>query len=109
MLAVAVALSLAAGPLDTVTDLHGSDKVLHAGVCGAITLAGYGAMAALDAPLAARIGAGAGAAIVAGLAKEGADAAGFGTPSLGDLAFDALGIGAGIGVALAVDAVVRDE
>jgi hypothetical protein len=41
------------------------------------------------------------------IGKELWDASGHGDPSLGDLTFDALGIGAGIGFALAVESIFR--
>jgi hypothetical protein len=101
---ILAALWLASAGLE---DLSGTDKLLHFGACSTLTVVGYGAAAAFDAPLPVRLGVGAGAAAVVGLAKEGADLAGFGDPSLGDLAYDALGIGAGVGVALVIDAAVH--
>jgi hypothetical protein len=50
--------------------------------------------------------AGASAGAVVSIGKELWDASGHGDPSLGDLTFDALGIGAGIGFALATESVL---
>lgn len=87
-------------------DLAGGDKVLHAGASLVVTDLAWAGAAALDAPLAARVGSGVGAAVVVGVGKEPVDALGAGDPSLGDLVYDGLGIAAGVGVALAVEALV---
>lgn len=87
-------------------DLEGPDKVAHFAASLVITDAAWATAAALDAPLWARAAAGVSAGAAAGIAKELVDLAGCGTPSLGDLAYDALGIGAGVGFALAVEAIL---
>lgn len=84
--------------------LGGGDKALHVAASAAITVAGYGAATAVvDEPW-QRAAVGAGLAGAAGLAKEGVDLLGFGTPSVVDLIYDAFGIMAGVGLALAFDA-----
>lgn len=100
MIAVLLALATQA------PDLSGTDKLAHFGASLAITDAAWVTAAALDAPLWARVVAGVGAGAVVGVGKELVDLACGGTPSVGDLAYDALGIGAGVGFALAVEAVL---
>lgn len=108
MIGVLLALSLAAQTpaANPALDLAGPDKLVHFAAALVVTDAAWATAAALDAPLWARIVAGASAGAVAGVAKELADLMGCGTASFGDLAYDALGIGAGVGAALAVEAVV---
>ena len=103
MLALVVAGALVSAPLFDTRELSGADKVLHASATCGVTLAGYGVASMAELPLALRIGAGVGAGMAAGLAKEALDLAGLGTPSVGDLVFDALGVGVGIGLSLAID------
>jgi hypothetical protein len=113
--AVALALLLAA-PAASAQDatlfgdrLDGADKALHFGASGLLAVAGYGAASAVvDEPW-QRALIGAGAAAAAGVAKEGVDALGFGTPSVVDLLYDAFGIAVGVGFALAFDTVVVEE
>lgn len=107
--ALALAL-LAAGHGDHTTlfgePLVGRDKALHFAGSATLSVAGYAAAAAaLDEPW-QRALVGAGVAAAAGVAKEGVDALGAGTPSLIDLVYDAFGIMVGTGVALAFDAAV---
>ena len=105
MIAVLFALAAQSVPLD----LAGPDKVAHFAASLVVTDLAWASAAALDAPLWARVVAGAGAGAVVGVTKELVDLAGCGTPSVGDLAYDALGIGAGVGFALAVEAVLRER
>ena len=87
--------------------LWGPDKALHFGVGIAIGGGGY----ALSVPLLdarwQRAAVGGGAVVGAGLAKEGWDALGHGDPSGVDLAWDLAGGALGVGLALAVDRLVR--
>lgn len=101
------ALVASAPPL--ADDLVGADKVLHAAASCAFTLAGYGGAALVDAPLPARLVLGVGLGASVGVAKEGFDALGGGTPSGGDLIYDALGVGIGVGLALAIDALWKPD
>ena len=50
---------------------------------------------------------GAGVTLAAGATKEGVDALGRGTPSWRDLAWDAIGAAAGLGVAWGIDLLIR--
>ncbi len=81
----------------------GDDKARH--FCASIALAGggyaLGALATDDTH--ARIALGAAVALGAGLAKEAFDAAGHGTPSFRDLAWDALGTSAGLALSVWFD------
>jgi len=87
--------------------LWGPDKALHLGVGVVIGGGGY-ALAApvLDARW-QRAAVGGAAVVGAGLAKEGWDALGHGDPSGVDLAWDLAGGALGVGLALAVDRLVR--
>ena len=85
-------------------DLAGFDKLEHVGANVFIVDFTWGIAAFYDAPLWARVAFGVGAAATASIGKELWDAAGNGDPSLGDLTYDALGIGTGVGFALAAEA-----
>jgi hypothetical protein len=106
MTPLALVLCLSSTAPRGLDDLGGSDKLLHAGASATITATAWGAAAAADAPLVVRVAAGVGAGVVAGLAKEGADLAGAGTPSAGDLVYDGLGVALGVAVALVVETLV---
>ncbi len=85
----------------------GRDKALHFGVGVAVGGGGYAlAVPLLDACW-QRAAVGGAAALGAGLAKEGWDALGHGDPSAADLAWDIAGGAVGVGLALAVDLLVR--
>jgi hypothetical protein len=105
VLALVLALSIGA----QVEGLGGQDKLAHFAASLVVTDAAWATAAALDAPLWGRALLGASAGAVSGVAKELVDLAGCGTPSLGDLVYDALGVGAGVGFALAVEAILRDD
>ncbi len=86
----------------------GVDKAKHFTASALIAGAGYG----ISAPFFAHsrvppflIGAGAG--VLAGVGKELYDATGAGDPSAKDLVWDGLGVVAGLGVAFAVDVLIR--
>ncbi len=83
-----------------------TDKVMHAAASALIVDTVWLSASLFDQPLVVRAGASVGAAAAAGLAKEAADAAGFGTPDVADLVFDAFGIGIGVAIALVVETVV---
>jgi putative lipoprotein len=81
----------------------GSDKALHFVAAGAIAGTGYGVTTAFAEERWKAFVVGGSAAIAAGAAKEGLDAAGFGDPSWKDFAWDVIGAAAGLGVAWAID------
>jgi hypothetical protein len=85
--------------------LTGDDKALHFGTSAAISVVVYGASTGVVVEPWQRATIAASVAAAAGLAKEGVDLLGFGTPSLVDLCYDGFGIMVGVGYALALDAV----
>jgi uncharacterized protein YfiM (DUF2279 family) len=97
------------GPTRAPDPWLGLDKGLH--FCASVALAGggygLGALATPDIP--GRVAVGAAVALGAGVAKETLDAAGFGTPSWRDLAWDVLGATVGLGLSVALDLVVRPD
>ena len=84
------------------------DKALHFGASAAIAGGGYAFGALLFEDYAPRVGLGIGLALTAGVTKEALDAAGLGRPSFRDLAWDVLGTAVGAGIALAIDAAIRE-
>ena len=82
------------------------DKALHVGASFLVTVAGYGAGATVFDCAPGRLGVGTALGVAAGLAKELADLAGAGEPDWRDLAADLVGIGLGLLVAWAVDALL---
>ena len=103
-----LALVLAA-QIHGLDDIGGPDKVEHVAANLAIVDAVWAAAAYADAPLWLRIVASTSTAATASAGKELWDLAGHGTPSFGDLTYDAFGIVAGVGFALAVESLVRRE
>ncbi|HEY1099027.1 MAG TPA: hypothetical protein VGF99_08860 [Myxococcota bacterium] len=85
-----------------------TDKLKHAGASAAIVDAVWLAAALLDQPLPVRLGASVVVGAAAGVGKELYDLAGYGTPDVDDLLFDAYGIGLGVGVALVVEVIAHD-
>lgn len=84
-------------------DFFGPDKALHFGVSAGLAAGGYAASAlVLEKPW-QRALAGASLALSAGIAKELWDSTGRGDPSWKDLAWDGIGTGVGVGLALGVD------
>lgn len=108
MSALVFALCVASTAPRGLDDIAGSDKLLHAGASATITAATWGAAAAVDAPLPLRLATSVGAGVAAGVAKEIVDLAGFGTPSAGDLVYDAFGIAIGVAVALVIEVLVDE-
>jgi putative lipoprotein len=87
----------------------GRDKALHFGVSAAIASSGYALGTALFEPRWKAATFGGGLAIAAGAGKELADLAGLGDPSWRDFTWDLLGTAVGLGLAFAIDAVVRKD
>lgn len=83
------------------------DDRLHLGVSAAIAAGGYALSAPLVEPPWARASIGASLALLAGIAKELRDLAGYGDPQWRDLGFDVLGTATGVLFAWAVDRLVR--
>ncbi|MGK4002347.1 hypothetical protein WMF31_06975 [Sorangium sp. So ce1036] len=84
----------------------GPDKALHFCASAALAGGGYALGALATEDVASRLAAGAVLALGAGLAKEALDAAGAGTPSWRDLAWDALGASVGLGLSVWFDLAV---
>jgi hypothetical protein len=85
-----------------------TDKVLHAAVSATIVDAVWVSAAALEQPIEVRLALAVGVGALAGISKETADLAGFGTPEVLDLVFDGFGIAVGVAVALVAEVVARD-
>jgi putative lipoprotein len=106
---VALALTLAASPAradppPAADPFFGKDKALHFGFSVALAGVGYGGAALVGFDHRAdRAAMGASLAIGAGFTKEVLDAAGMGTPSWKDFAWDVLGTLAGLGVSISID------
>lgn len=83
------------------------DKGIHFGVSAAIAGGTYGVSAPHFDNRTAPLLIGAGIAAAAGISKEVWDAAGYGTPSWKDLAWDTLGIATGLAIAWGIDILVR--
>lgn len=87
----------------------GRDKALHFGASALLAGGGYAAATGLSSERWKAFAFGGGFALAAGAAKEGLDAMGLGTPSWRDFAWDMAGTAVGLGIAYAVDAIVRSE
>lgn len=85
----------------------GPDKALHFGASALITGGAYGLGTFVSPRLEGRVVFAASIGITAGLMKEVADAAGLGTPSWKDFAWDLLGTGVAIGISVSIDAATR--
>ncbi len=90
-------------------DWFGRDKALHFGASAALAGTSYGVTTAFTERRSTGLLVGAGVALGAGLAKEGYDALGYGTPSWRDLAWDVVGTLVGLGIAYGVDSLLRRE
>ena len=102
--ALAPGAASAAPPSDPWT---GPDKALHFTASAALAGGGY-ALAALGVEgTPGRLAGGAALALGAGAAKEAFDAAGFGTPSWRDVAWDVAGLAFGLLFSAAVDHAAR--
>ncbi len=88
-------------------DWWGRDKALHFGVSVALAGGGYAASAPWLDPPWQRAVAGASLSLVLGAGKELHDATGAGDASFKDFTWDVAGTAVGVGLALAVDALVR--
>lgn len=87
----------------------GRDKALHFSVSAGLSIAGYASSALLFDGYGMRAASGASVALSAGVAKEIYDATGAGSASWKDLAWDAAGTLVGVGLALAVDLLIRGQ
>lgn len=85
----------------------GPDKALHFGASAVIAGGGYALGTGLAQERWKAFALGGGMAVTAGALKEGLDALGMGTPSWRDFTWDVAGAIVGLGVAYAVDALVR--
>lgn len=81
----------------------GLDKAEHFAASSIIAGGGYALGTALFRERSRALLLGLGAALLAGAAKEGLDAAGFGHPSWMDFAWDAIGGVVGVGIAVTID------
>lgn len=79
------------------------DKALHFSFSAGIAGLGYGSSALFTEERGVRVAVGAGAALLAGMAKELADLAGFGGASWKDFAWDVAGTGVGVLVSWLLD------
>lgn len=102
--ALVTTLPARADPPSDPDPFFGRDKALHFGFSAALAGGAYGATAlyGLDGR-ANRVAVGMAVALGAGYTKEILDAAGFGTPSWKDFAWDLLGTAVGLGVSVAID------
>jgi hypothetical protein len=109
-LATAAALTAFAPPRDARADPSGAfarDKLLHASLSAVIASGTYVlATTQLPARYESLLVA-AGVTLAVGAAKEGLDALGFGDPSWGDFAADAVGTAIGLAVTYAIDLAAR--
>ena len=87
----------------------GRDKALHFGVSTALAGGVYGTAAWFGVSRPGSAAVAASVTLGLGVGKEIADALGFGQPSFRDLAWDAIGTLTGLGIALAVDGLVRKD
>jgi len=87
----------------------GRDKALHFGVAGAIAGIGYGVGTEIFDHRWQCALLGGGLAVGAGAAKELMDMTGVGDPSWKDFTWDVIGAVVGLGVAAAIDALVRPK
>ena len=85
------------------------DKALHFGVAAAIAGIGYGVGTEIFEKRWACAALGGGLAIGAGAGKELLDMTGAGDPSWKDFTWDVIGAVAGLGIAIAIDAIVRSH
>ena len=87
----------------------GRDKALHFGVSTAIAASGYALGTALFQPRWQAAALGGGLAVTAGAGKELYDLTGAGDPSWRDFTWDLIGTAVGLGLAYAIDSIVRKE
>lgn len=99
-------VSIAAMANDT-DPWFGPDKALHFGASAVIAGGGYALGTGLTQERWKAFALGGGAALTAGALKEGLDAMGLGTPSWRDFTWDVAGTLVGLGIAYAIDVLVR--
>jgi putative lipoprotein len=105
VVAVALAVTAGAAPVDP-DPWFGGDKLAHFGVSAALALGGYEASSVVFRDERARLATGAGLALTLGAARELDNLGGSGTPSWRDMAWNALGMAAGLGAAWLLNNVV---
>jgi len=101
-------ISLAAVAND-VDPWFGTDKALHFGASAVLAGGGYALGTGLSQDRWKAFALGGGLALTAGTLKEGIDAMGFGNPSWRDFTWDVAGTLVGLGIAYAVDSLVRSS
>lgn len=106
MLAMSAAAAASAEQKDP-DPWFGRDKALHFGASALLAGGGYAAATGIWPERWKAFAMGGSVSLAAGAAKEGLDAMGFGTPSWRDFTWDVAGTLVGLGIAYAVDAVVR--
>ncbi len=79
------------------------DKALHFTLSAGIASVGYAAFVPITETRSVRLLGGAGVGLLAGVAKESLDLAGYGDPSWKDLAWDVGGVATGVLIAWVVD------
>lgn len=85
----------------------GPDKALHFSFSAGIAAGSYAAGIVLLGPRRDALLLGAAVTAAAGVGKEARDAAGYGDPSWKDLAWDGIGMIAGLALAVGIDLLVR--
>ena len=110
-LSIVASIALATVPAAASDDdpWFGRDKALHFGVSAAIASSGYALGTAIFERRWQAAALGGGLAITAGAGKELLDMTGTGDPSWRDFTWDLIGTAVGLGVAFAIDALVRKD
>ncbi len=103
----ATCLFSVAAVADDADPWFGTDKALHFGASAVLAGGGYALGTGLSQDRWKSFALGGGVAITAGALKEGLDAMGMGTPSWRDFTWDVAGTLVGLGIAYAVDSLVR--
>jgi putative lipoprotein len=111
MLAFAIAGTMMVSPASALSSdddpWFGRDKALHFGVSAAIASTGYAIGTAVFEQRWKAAALGGGLAVGAGAGKELVDLAGYGDPSWRDFTWDLVGTAVGLGLAFAIDSLVR--
>lgn len=103
----AVLCASAAASASEADPWFGTDKALHFGASAVLAGSGYALGTGLYQERWKSFALGGSVALAAGAAKEGLDAMGMGTPSWRDFTWDVAGTLVGLGVAYAIDAMIR--